>query len=280
MWYSFLILHLVGLVGYNLVLRRSLSRRADPWVQAALMQTGIALPIIIVSWFVPLHLGAMTDEVGFLLCLALSLTIALHITNTLSLQRLEAGVHSVLYNVRLLFVTILGVILLGEYVSFLQIVGGGLIFMAAFIIRQRGSHKTTRAGVAWAVSCAMTIACLNIVEKKLVTSVGYVTYMTLMAYIATPLLWGIVLVLKRPIDRQLFCQKKTYLLMTFRALSAHCFVLALSAGLVSITSFISGPGVIIIMILGALLLGERDHPRQKILATMLATLGLACIVWR
>ena len=279
MWYSFLILHLVGLVGYNLVLRRSLSRRADPWVQAALMQTGIALPIIIVSWFVPLHLGAMTSEVGFLLCLALSLTIALHITNTLSLQRLEAGVHSVLYNVRLLFVTILGVILLGEYVSFLQIVGGGLIFMAAFIIRQRGSRKTTRAGVAWAVSCAMTVACLNIVEKKLVTSIGYVTYMTLMAYIATPLLWGIVLVLKRPIDSQLFYQKKTYLLMTFRALSAHCFVLALSTGLVSITSFISGTGVIIIMILGALLLGERDHPRQKILATMLATLGLACIVW-
>ena len=278
MWYSFLILHLVGLVGYNLVLRRSLSRRADPWVQAALMQTGIALPIIIVSWFVPLHLGAMTSEVGFLLCLALSLTIALHITNTLSLQRLEAGVHSVLYNVRLLFVTILGVILLGEYVSFLQIVGGGLIFMAAFIIRQRGSRKTTRAGVAWAVSCAMTVACLNIVEKKLVTSIGYVTYMTLMAYIATPLLWGIVLVLKRPIDSQLFYQKKTYLLMTFRALSAHCFVLALSTGLVSITSFISGTGVIIIMILGALLLGERDHPRQKILATMLATLGLACIV--
>lgn len=280
MWYSFLILHLVGLVGYNLVLRRSLSQRADPWVQAALMQTGIALPIIIVSWFVPLHLGAMTSEVGFLLCLALSLTIALHITNTLSLQRLEAGVHSVLYNVRLLFVTILGVILLGEYVSFLQIVGGGLIFMAAFIIRQRGSRKTTRAGVAWAVSCAMTVACLNIVEKKLVTSIGYVTYMTLMAYIATPLLWGIVLVLKRPIDSQLFYQKKTYLLMTFRALSAHCFVLALSTGLVSITSFISGTGVIIIMILGALLLGERDHPRQKILATMLATLGLACIVWK
>ncbi len=222
----------------------------------------------------------MTDEVGFLLCLALSLTIALHITNTLSLQRLEAGVHSVLYNVRLLFVTILGIILLGEYVSFLQIVGGGLIFMAAFIIRQRGPRKTTRAGVAWAVSCAMTIACLNIVEKKLVTSVGYVTYMTLMAYIATPLLWSIVLVLKRPIDRQLFYQKKTYLLMTFRALSAHCFVLALSAGLVSITSFISGTGVIIIMILGALLLGERDHPRQKILATTLATLGLACIVWK
>lgn len=172
MWYSFLILHLVGLVGYNLVLRRSLSRRADPWVQAALMQTGIALPIIIVSWFVPLHLSAMTGEVGFLLCLALSLTIALHITNTLSLQRLEAGVHSVLYNVRLLFVTILGVILLGEYVSFLQIVGGGLIFIAAFIIRQQGSRKTTRAGVAWAVSCAMTIACLNIIEKKLVTSVA------------------------------------------------------------------------------------------------------------
>ena len=244
------------------------------------MQTGIALPIIIISWFVPLHLGVVTGKAVFLLCLALSLTIALHITNTLSLQRLEAGVHSVLYNVRLLFVTILGVILLGEYVSFLQIVGGGLIFMAAFIIRQRGSHKVTRAGVAWAVSCAMTIACLNIVEKKLVTSVGYVTYMTLMAYIATPLLWSIVLVLKRPIDRQLFCQKKTYLLMTFRALSAHCFVLALSTGLVSITSFISGTGVIIIMILGALLLGERDHPRQKILATMLATLGLACTVWK
>ena len=126
----------------------------------------------------------------------------------------------------------------------------------------------------------MTVACLNIVEKKLVTSIGYVTYMTLMAYIATPLLWGIVLVLKRPIDSQLFYQKKTYLLMTFRALSAHCFVLALSTGLVSITSFISGTGVIIIMILGALLLGERDHPRQKILATMLATLGLACIVWK
>ena len=68
--------------------------------------------------------------------------------------------------------TILGVILLGEYVSFLQIVGGGLIFMAAFIIRQQGSRKTTRAGVAWAVSCAMTIACLNIIEKKLVTSVA------------------------------------------------------------------------------------------------------------
>ena len=112
------------------------------------MQTGIALPIVIVSWFVPLHLSAMTGEVGFLLCLALSLTIALHITNTLSLQRLEAGVHSVLYNVRLLFVTILGVILLGEYVSFLQIVGGGLIFMGCLHHSSARIRQVTRAGVA------------------------------------------------------------------------------------------------------------------------------------
>src|ERR1700752_62551 len=98
MWVALLCFHLVGLVGFNLTLRTSLLAKADRFTLAAIAQTGIALPAIILLIVKPPHFGSFTAaDYCYLLC-AIGLTIGLQVTNVKALQYLEASVFSVLYN--------------------------------------------------------------------------------------------------------------------------------------------------------------------------------------
>lgn len=278
MWYLYMVMHLVGLVGYSLLLRKSLVAKAGRWTQATIMQTAIAMPIFILAFFVRPDLVSFTQSQWLLAIAITTFTILLHFTNVMAVARLEAGTYSILYNTRLFFVTILGILFLGEKVVPLQIIGGLLIFLAAFVIRQRGSKHLTRIGILWGVAAALSISILNIFEKKLVLEVGFFNDMFAVSLLATPIMWGVLLARGSRIPLAYFRQAETWAFMGLRAISAYGFILAFSVGLLSVTSYISGLSVVIIMVLGALWLGERDHPREKIQATALAVAGLTAIL--
>lgn len=271
-------MHLVGLVGYSLLLRKSLVAKADIWTQATVMQTAIAVPTFVLAVFIKPDLANFTRN-QWLLAVSITLfVILLHVTNVMAVARLEAGTYSILYNTRLFFVTLLGILFLGEQVVPLQIFGGLLIFLAAFVIRQRGSKHLTRIGIAWGLAAAISISILNVFEKKLVLQVGFFDNMFAVSLFATPIMWAVLLARGSRISLAYFRQPETWAFMVLRAISAYGFILAISVGLLSITSYVSGLSVVVIMILGALWLGERDHPREKFQATALAVAGLTAIL--
>lgn len=278
MWLFFLFFHLIGLVGYNLLLRKSLTEKVDRLVLATVMQTGIAIPMFFALFIAPPDL-AVYNITAVLHILVISLLIvALHITNVQALRYLEASVYSILYNLRILFTTVLGIVFLNEKIIPLQILGGLFIFLAVVTVRQKGRRDLTNRGIEWGLAASVVISVLNLFEKELINQVGYLAYAIPCMLLASAILWIILLARGQRIPLKTFREPQTLQLMVLRAISAFGFGLAFSAGgLLSVSTYISSLSVVILVILGALLLNEKDYMRQKLAATALAVLGLTVI---
>lgn len=278
MWLFFLFFHLIGLVGYNLLLRKSLTEKGDRLVLATVMQTGIAIPMFFALLIRPPSL-ALYDTTAVLHVLVISsLVVALHITNVQALRYLEASVYSILYNLRILFTTVLGIVFLNEAVVPLQILGGLFIFLAVVTVRQKGRRDLTNRGIEWGLAASVVISVLNLFEKELINQVGYLAYAVPCMLLAAVMLWAILIAKGKRIPIKTFRQPQILQLMVLRAVSAFGFGLAFSAGgLLSVSTYISSLSVIIIVLLGAWLLNERDYMKQKLTATALAAVGLTVI---
>lgn len=278
MWIIFLIFHLIGLVGYNLLLRKALTKKIDPWQLATMMQTGIVVPIIFALFLQPPNINSYDASLMLQIIVIVILVILLHLTNVNALKYLEASVYSVLYNLRIIFTTVLGVVFLGEAKIPLQIIGGLLIFFAVLTVKQKGKKDITKKGVYWGVAASIVISILNLSEKNLLGKVSLLEYAVPVMMIATVVMWAILLVRKQKIDWQLFTDKKILQLMALRAVSAYGFIFAFYSGaLLSVATYISSLSLILIVILGVLLLGEKDFLKRKIIAVIMATLGLTTI---
>jgi drug/metabolite transporter (DMT)-like permease len=279
MWLLLLCFHLVGLVGYNLILRKSNMGKIDKFALATILQTGIVIPAVVLLIAAPPNFGLYSAaDFVYLVCTVL-LTIGLQVTNVKALQYLEASVFSVIYNLRLIFATILGILFLNEDFVWLRVLGGLVILLAIFIVKQRGSQSVTKRGVVWAVAAALILSFLALSEKELINHVGFMNYFPLEAIISGLLMWTYLLASKRSFDRKVMAQPRMLQLMTLRASSAYGFTGALAAGaLVSVASYISGMSVIFMVLLGAIWLGERDYLRRKILATAVAVTGLTLVL--
>lgn len=278
MWIIFLIFHLIGLVGYNLLLRKALTKKIDPWQLATMMQTGIVVPIIFALFLQPPNINSYDVSLMLQIIVIVILVILLHLTNVNALKYLEASVYSVLYNLRIIFTTVLGVVFLGEAIIPLQIIGGLLIFFAVLTVKQKGKKDITKKGVYWGVAASIVISILNLSEKNLLGKVSLLEYAVPVMMIATVVMWAILLVRKQKIDWQLFTDKKILQLMALRAVSAYGFIFAFYSGaLLSVATYISSLSLILIVILGVLLLGEKDFLKRKIIAVIMATLGLTTI---
>jgi len=279
MWPLFLLLHLVGLVGYSLLLRKSLVAKVDSWTLATVMQTAIAIPMLPFLFIYTPKLGSYTPSELLQIVIITAFVILLHLTNVQALKALEASTFSILYNLRIIFATILGIVFLDEKVIPLQILGGLLIFAAVLTVRQKGSKKLTNTGLKWGIAAAIVISILNLFEKKTISEVGFFNYAIPVMISAAVIMWIILLAQGKRIQASYFKDKDTIWLMVLRALSAYGFTLAFNAGAkLSVATYISSLSVIIIVLLGAVLLGERDYIKQKIIATALAFSGLTLIL--
>lgn len=279
LWLLFVLIHLVGLVGYNLLLKKSLVAKVDGLTLATVMQTGIALPMVFLLIFIRPDVQAYDLGAAIQILVTTSLVIILHLTNVKALQYLEAGVYSILYNLRIIFTTILGIVFLNEEVVPLQILGGILIFLGVLTLNQKGSAALAARGLQWGIASSVIISFLNLFEKALINNVGYIAYAAPVMLLAAVFMWGLVLVQGKKIEFKYLRQPKTVQLMVFRAMSAYGFTLAFSTGaVISVATYISSLSVIIIVLLGIWLLNERDHIRQKMIAATLAVLGLTAIL--
>ncbi len=280
-WTILLLLHLVGLVGYSLLLRKqAVARQLHPWVLATLLQTGIMLPMIIAAPFLPIDISRFTPASIALSCAAVALSVIILFSITKALHYLEASTYSVVYNLRIVIATVLAALLLSEVPSVWQITGGALVLAAIVIIRQRGSSAVAKQGIAWAVLAAVSISIMNVIEKQLIHDVGVFTGAPIITVTVGVVMWAVLLARRYELPRKYILTKQIIGLMALRSLSNWAFIFALAAGaLVSVATFVSAISVVLIVAFGALLLGERDYLQRKILAAILAGLGLAAVIF-
>ncbi|HWB39011.1 MAG TPA: DMT family transporter [Candidatus Saccharimonadales bacterium] len=274
---ALLFFHLVGIVGNSLILRQT--KNISRFALSTISQTGIAIPALALLIISPPQFSRFDSHAWLYLLGAMVLTICLQVTYVKALEFLEASVFSVVYNLRMALTTVLSIIFLGESFDWLRIAGGGLILLAIFVVRQRGSERIVRKGVLWGLAAVLSLSFLNLCEKKLINSVGFFNYFPLESLAALVVMWLYLLKSEGRFDTLILVRPKILQLMAFRALSAYGFSGALALGAsISVANYISGINVIFMMLFGALLLGERDFLKRKIAAVVVAVVGLTLVL--
>lgn len=279
MWLALLFVHVFGLAGFNLMLRKSLVGKADPFTMATIMQTSIAIPAVFLLIFRPMTFSVYELRYVWGFIAEILLGLALMVSNVKSLQYLEASVYPMLYNLRILITTVLGILFLNENLIWLRIFGGLLILLSIFIVRQRGGWSVRSKGIAWGLTAAFVISFLNLNEKVMIAKVGLFNYYPLAMIITAAIMWLYLLARGKGIDGAMIWRPQTAQLMVLRAISGYAFIAAFLAGaLLDVATYISAMSVIVMVALGVLLLGERDYLLRKAIATAVAVTGLTIIL--
>jgi hypothetical protein len=277
-WVLLFIGHLAGQVGSQLLIRRHLGNDIDPWLLATVLQTGAAIPLLFALPFFPLDVSRYHPSAWGLLAVISILVIIFNWTNVKALQYLEAGIFSIFFNLRIVLVTILGILFLAEPVIPLQVAGGLLIFLAVLAL-SRMRDSVHFKGLAWGLAAATVVSVVAVIEKHLITSIGYMQYMVPSILASTAVMWGILIFRHAHVPWRAVATPDMAKLMTFRALAVYGFTLAMAVGApVSVGTYISSLGVIVTVLIGAWWLGERDHMKQKLAATAIAVVGLTAIM--
>ena len=278
-WTLLLAGHLVGLVGYTLLLRKSALGSLNKLVLAALMQTAIFIPSLLFLAFGYVSFVYSPLEWALMLLGAAMIT-GLHISNVWALTHLDASLFTILYNLRLLAVTILGFVFLGELPTVLQMVGGFIILISIALLNLHLNSRWRSVPILIGLGTMLWYSFHAVLEKYNFGLFNIESYIFIVSLAATIMLWSIVFLMRVDVWGQIthIHDRKIYALLPARILSAYAYMYALLYGSVAVTNYVSGMGVALIVLFGIFLLGERDEMWQKLAAVAVACVGLTCIL--
>jgi drug/metabolite transporter (DMT)-like permease len=277
LWLVSLLAHLIGNTGYNITLRHAAAAKGiDSAFLAAVMSAAIGVPALIgmiVCGVDFSHYGGAA-WIGFFGYAASVLVF--HIVNAKALEYAEASVFTFLYNLRIGIATILSIVFLGEAVEPVRLTGGALVFVAGFILM--GKVGAERKGILLSVASAAVISVANLLEKMMITAVGYTDFIFPSSVLIAVALWLPLLIRKKQIAAAAFKSPSVVGLMVLRGISAYGFTLALAfGGLLSVSIYISSFSVVTTSLAGILILKERDAIGRKAAAAAVALIGVTLI---
>lgn len=280
MLYSVLLVaHLIGIVGYTLLLRKSTLGGLNKLLMATLMMTGGFLPSTLFLIFGQVSFSHSPTE-WFFLSLGGFMLAGLTITNVWALSHLDASMFTILYNLRLLMTTILGFLILGELPTSLQIAGGVIILSSILMLNLHRDKRWKSNAILIGLFAMMWFSFHAVLEKYNLRQIDFPSYFFIFTLIGTILLWLLVAYKRIDLKSQVVYikDKKIYGLIVTRALSAYAYTYALLYGSLAVTNYVSGMSVALIVLLGIYILGERKDVKQKLLAVGASCIGLTLIL--
>lgn len=278
-WTLLLIGHLIGIVGYTLLIRKSTLGNLNKLLMSTIMMTGVFLPSIIF-----LVLGKVSFDHSltewFFLTLGGFMVAGLMVTNVWALTHLEASLFTILYNLRLLMTTILGYLILGELPKPLAIAGGLIILVSILMLNLHQNKQWRSKSILIGLFAMLWFSFHAVLEKYNLRQLDFESYFFTFALIGTVLLWTLVFIKKIKVVDQIvhIRDKKIYWLLATRALSAYAYTYALKYGSLAVTNYVSGMSVALIVLFGIYVLGEKTQIRQKLSAVAVACVGLSLIL--
>lgn len=277
-WTLLLIAHVLGLVGYTILLRKSALGALNKLVLTAVMQVGVLAPS-----FAFLFLGYVsfvhTPVEWMLMFLAGVVLSGLMLTNVWALSRLDASLFTLLYNLRLLIVTVLAFVFLGELPSSLQMVGGLIILMSIVILNLHIDGRWRSTPILIGLFSMFWFSGHAVFEKFNLGLIDIYSYIFFISLVSAMVLWAAIFVLRIDMRGQLqyIFDSKIGILILTRAVSAYAYIFALLYGSLAVTNYVSGMSVALVVLSGIYFLNEREDIPRKLFAVAVACVGLTLI---
>lgn len=209
-----------------------------------------------------------------------------------ALAYMESAIVSVIMTINSLFTLILASLFLDERLSLAQGLGVVILLPCIWFVlllanreKQGVSVRTLPwlRGFSYALLASLFIAVGTVLEKHLLDNVTPTTYIGIGFGLQMIAAWVLVLLFRRPtlsVLRSVSVTMQAVRLGVIRAIAGLAFLYALiGSNSVSLVSVVANFRIIIVTILAAMLLKERDHLQQKLLAAALAFIALSIIFW-
>ena len=244
-----------------------------------------AAPIV---WIVALATGKFNPDLSasqFLLLIVAACFFS--IGNTLIYQasnRVDAAQGAVLQNIQVVWVMMLAVSILDESFNFNKIVAIVLIIVAGSLTAIEKIDKKTfkfDKNSLYPIAVGLAFGTGQVIEKKLSLELGPETYLPLI-WLVTPIIMFAFGFKKIQANKELFKPKtflKLWLLGACVAATGASYVIGVKmSGSVGLMASAQSYRSVIIFLAGWLFLKERKHPIPRLIASVLATLGLYLLV--
>lgn len=280
-WQLFTLISVVSL-SISVILQRTLlyKHKIDPFTYAIVFQAIVGILLLV---FAGIH-GFRLPNIEQLAAPAIVSVICFgvgHIAYAKTLQKVEASAFSVLFATQAIWTMLLGILLLHESLSFLQLLGVGLIFcsviMLAKNIRSIFREQGTMLGLATGLLFGIAIYFWSYVGRH-TDGISWAA----ISFVATSL----VVLLARP--RALLAAKPLFqmpvfgtlwLLGIFYGLGSMTMLFAYQTGSFAVVSPLRQTSIIVTVLLALLLLPkERNRVGKKLLAAAICTLGVVLII--
>lgn len=190
----------------------------------------------------------------------------------------EVSVTSVLSRTRVLWTLVLGVIFFGEAVNFAKLQGVILIFAGLAALSIRGNFNYHSKGVLFALAAAISISVALSIDKYLAHF--FPTSVVAFSAFFIPGIWlGITLPNKRERLKALLSGQGKYAILTalLGALSYWLLLRALVLSDISKVVPIYQSSLVLNVIVGIILLDERDRILHKLFASVIVLLGVILV---
>jgi drug/metabolite transporter (DMT)-like permease len=204
-----------------------------------------------------------------------------HIVYAKTLQKVEASVFSVYFATHAIWVMALGILLLGESLTSMQIVGSVVLFASILLVVKDLRHfrpgTGTLLGLATGLLFGLAIACWSYVGRD--TDTLSWSAISFLGSSLAALLFSPKVVLHMKPMFAVGTLMRLVLLGVFYAVGSVAMLYAYKTGTFSLVSPLRQTGIIVTAVLALLLLpSERIEIPRKITAALVCTLGVVLLV--
>ena len=280
-WQLFTLISVLGL-SISVLLQRALlhKHKTDPFAYAIVFQAIVGALLLIPAFVHGISLAGLEQyllpAIISVICFGIG-----HIFYAKTLQRVEASSFSVLFATQAIWTMALGVLLLHESMTWVQVVGTVLVFasvaMLAKNLRKLLADRSVRYGLVTGLLFGIAVYFWSYVGRY-VDGLSWAA----ISFIATSL----AVLLARPravISLHTLLRpavfSKLWLLGIFYGLGSLTMLFAYQLGSFAIVSPLRQTSIIVTVLLALTLLpGERNHIGRKLLAALICTIGVVCII--
>ncbi len=280
-WQLFTFISVLGL-SVSVLLQRTLlhKHKTDPFAYAIMFQAIVGVLLLIpalIHGFTLAGLEKYMVPAGIsVLCFGVG-----HIFYAKTLQRVEASNFSVLFATQAVWTMALGILLLHETISWIQILGTVLIFASVFMLAGNLRKVFADRGVIYGLVTGLLFGVAVYFWSYVGRYVDGISWAAI-SFIGTSL---VVLLVRprtvlqlRPLLRPAVLSK-LWLLGIFYGLGSLTMLFAYQLGSFAIVSPLRQTSIIVTVLLALTLLpGERNHIGRKLLAALICTIGVVCII--
>ena len=201
-----------------------------------------------------------------------------------ALQSVEISKFTILYTLRAVVTIIVATIFLNEGLTLIQLIGAGCILFAVIYVNSKSLKDLFifNRGEIYALMAALSFGTATVSDKYLIAWFDYVPYLFIDFLLPALILFAVRPKVVSEVGT-LIKQKLASKLILFSALyaiAALSFFGALSmANNASLVSSVGQSGTILTVILGIVLLKERDQLGKKLLAGAISFIGLVLLIF-